>query len=76
VAITEARWKARLLTIEATSTNPNAVLSVYTQSGGYMFTLTNRAAGATSTSAGWVTNPQVMTVSSNLGGSATAALSN
>src|SRR5262249_7159786 len=32
VVITKARWKAGLLTIEATSTNPKAILSVYSQS--------------------------------------------
>jgi hypothetical protein len=76
VAITKARWKARLLTIEATSTNPNAILSVYTQSGGFMFTLTNQGGGRYFDQRGWVTNPQVVTVRSNLGGSATATLTN
>lgn len=76
VAITKARWKARLLTIEATSTNPNAILSVYTQSGGFMFTLTNQGGGRYFDQRGWVTNPQVITVRSNLGGSATATLTN
>jgi hypothetical protein len=76
VAIPKARWKARLLTIEATSTNPNAILSVYTQSGGFMFTLTNQGGGRYFDQRGWVTNPQVITVRSNLGGSATATLTN
>ena len=74
VTITKARWKARLLTIEATSTNPNAILSVYSQSGGFMFTLTNKGGGRYSDQRGWVFNPQVITVRSNLGGSATATL--
>jgi hypothetical protein len=74
VAITKARWKAGLLTIEATSTNPSAILSVYTQSGGFMFTLTNQGGGRYFDQRGWVTNPQVITVRSNLGGSATATL--
>lgn len=75
VAITNARWDKGLLTIEATSTNPNAILSVYTQSGGFMFTLTNEGGGRYFDQRGWVTNPQVITVRSNLGGSATATLS-
>src|SRR5439155_2490278 len=74
VAITRARWKARLLTIEATSTNPKAILSVYSRSGAFMFTLTNNGGGRYSDQRGWVFNPQVITVRSNLGGSATATL--
>lgn len=74
VVITKARWRRGLLTIEATSTNPNAILSVYSQSGGFMFTLTNLGGGRYSDQRGWVTNPQVITVRSNLGGSATATL--
>jgi hypothetical protein len=74
VAITNATWDQGLLTIEATSTNPNAILSVYTQSGGFMFTLTNEGGGRYFDQRGWVTNPQVITVRSNLGGSATATL--
>ena len=74
VAIKNATWDAGLLTIEATSTNPNAILSVYTQSGGFMFTLTNQGGGCYFDQRGWVTNPQVITVRSNLGGSATVTL--
>ncbi len=74
VAIRKARWKQGLLTIEATSTNPNAILSVFTQSGGFMFTLTNQGGGRYFDQRGWVTNPQVITVRSNFGGSATATL--
>lgn len=74
VRITKARWKARLLTIEATSTNSNAILSVYSQSGSFMFTLTNQGGGRYSDQRGWLDNPQVITVRSNLGGSATATL--
>lgn len=76
VRITKAKWKARLLTIEATSTNPNAILSVYSQSGAFMFTLTNKGGGRYSDQRGWLDNPQVITVRSNLGGSATATLTN
>jgi hypothetical protein len=74
VVITKARWKRGLLTIEATSTNPTAILSVYSQSGAFMFTLTNNGGGRYFDQRGWVFNPQVITVRSNLGGSATARL--
>lgn len=74
VAIRKARWKAGLLTIEATSSNPSAILSVYSQSGAFMFTLTNLGGGRYFDQRGWVFNPQVITVRSNLGGSATATL--
>ncbi|MEU5943883.1 hypothetical protein ABZ807_33140 [Micromonospora sp. NPDC047548] len=74
MTITKARWKSRLLTIEATSTDPNAILSVYGQSGEFMFTLTNRGGGRYSDQRGWLDNPQVITVRSNLGGSATATV--
>jgi hypothetical protein len=74
VQITKARWKRGLLTIEATSTNPNAILSVYSRSGSFMFTLTNQGGGRYFDQRGWVTNPEVITVRSNLGGSATATL--
>jgi hypothetical protein len=41
-----------------------------------MFTLTNQGGGRYFDQRGWVTNPQVITVRSNLGGSATATLTN
>jgi hypothetical protein len=72
VAIQRARWKRGLLTIEATSTNPNAILSVHSQSGAFMFTLTNLGGGRYFDQRGWVFNPNVITVRSNFGGSATA----
>ena len=74
VAIRKARWKAGLLTIEATSSNPAAILSVYSQSGEFMFALTNQGGGRYFDQRGWVFNPQVITVRSNLGGSATATV--
>jgi hypothetical protein len=74
VTITKARWQARLLTIEATSTNPNAILSVYSQAGTFMFTLTSTGGGKFADQRGFVDNPQVISVRSNLGGSATATL--
>jgi hypothetical protein len=74
VAIQTATWKKGLLTIKATSTNPNAILSVFTSSGGFMFELTNNGGGRFSDQRGWVTNPQRIQVRSNLGGSAAATL--
>jgi len=76
VAIKKARWKAGLLTIEATSTNPNAILSVFGRSGFFMFTLTNNGGGRFSDQRGFITNPVAITVRSNFGGAATATLSN
>ena len=76
VTITKARWKAGLLTIEATSTNPKAILSVFSQSGGFMFELTNKGGGRYSDQRGFIFSPEVITVRSNLGGSATATVTN
>jgi hypothetical protein len=73
VAIQTATWKKGLLTIKATSTNPNAILSVFI-GGGFAFELTNNGGGRFSDQRGWVTNPQRIEVRSNLGGSATAVL--
>ena len=75
VTIKTARWSARLLKIEATDSNPNAILSVYTSSGSFMFNLTNNGGGRFSDQRGWVTNPERVTVRSNLGGSDSAATS-
>jgi hypothetical protein len=75
VRITRATWDRGRLRIEATSTNPNAILSVHSRSGAFMFTLTNRGGGRYSDERGWVTNPQQIQVRSNFGGSATANLS-
>ncbi len=63
---------AGLLTIEATSTNPNAILSVYSRAGNFMFELKNKGGGRYADQRGWVDNPQQVTVRSNFGGSATA----
>jgi hypothetical protein len=76
VRITRARWRSGLLTIEATSTSSNAILSVHSQSGSFMFTLTNQGGGRYSDQRGWVFNPNVIVVKSNLGGSATAQTTN
>jgi hypothetical protein len=74
VAIKKATWKKGLLTIEATSTNPNAILSVFGRSGNFMFTLTNNGGGKFSDQRGFIFSPEVITVRSNFGGSATATL--
>jgi hypothetical protein len=74
VRITRATWKSGLLRIEATSTNPNAILGVYSSSGNFMFNLTNQGGGRYSDQRGFVTNPQRITVRSNFGGSASATL--
>jgi hypothetical protein len=74
VRITKATWKKGLLTIEATSTNPNAVLSVFSAAGNFMFDLTNKGGGRYADQRGFVDNPQQITVRSNFGGSATARL--
>src|SRR3954451_20094439 len=57
VRITKATWKRGLLTIEATSTNTNAILSVYSASGNLLFDLTNRGGGRFTDQRGFVTNP-------------------
>jgi hypothetical protein len=74
VAIKKATWRRGLLTIEATSTNPNAILSVFGPTGGFMFTLTNQGGGKFFDQRGFIFSPEVITVRSNFGGSATATL--
>jgi hypothetical protein len=74
VKITKATWKRGLLTIEATSTNPNAILSVYSSAGNFMFDLTNKGGGRYADQRGFITNPVAISVRSNFGGSASATL--
>ena len=74
--ITKATWKQGLLTIEASSTNPNAILSVYSASGSFLFDLTNKGGGRFADQRGFVTNPVQISVRSNFGGSASAVLKN
>ncbi len=72
VTITRALWSVGLLRIEATSTNPNAILSVnLTASNSFMFNLTNIGGGSFQTQRPWLDNPQSITVRSNFGGFAT-----
>jgi hypothetical protein len=75
VKITKASWRSGLLTIQATSTNPNAILSVYSRAGNFLFSLTNNGGGRYSDQRGFVDNPIQISVRSNFGGSATAKLS-
>jgi hypothetical protein len=73
VRITRATWRRGLLRIEATSTNPSAILSVYlTSSDSLMFTLTNLGGGRYEDRRPWLDNPQRITVRSDFGGSDTA----
>ncbi len=74
VKITKASWKKGLLTIEATGSNPNAILSVYSSAGNFMFDLTNKGGGRYADQRGFVTNPVAISVRSNFGGSASAKL--
>lgn len=75
VRITRAEWNRGMLRINATSTNPNAILSVYlTVSNSFMFDLTNLGGGRYEARRSWLDNPRRITVRSNFGGSATANL--
>jgi hypothetical protein len=74
VKITKAAWKSGLLTIEATSTNPNAILSVFSSAGNFMFDLTNKGGGRFADQRGFIDNPRQISVRSNFGGSASAQL--
>ncbi|MFC6015797.1 hypothetical protein ACFP2T_06290 [Plantactinospora solaniradicis] len=72
VRITKAQYnKSRILTIEATGSDPNAILSVYSAGGGFLFSLTNNGNGRHSDQRGWRTSaPEQITVRSNFGGTA------
>jgi hypothetical protein len=74
VKITKATWKKGLLTIEATGSNPNAILSVYSSSGSFLFDLTNKGGGRYADQRGFIFNPVQISVRSNFGGSASAKL--
>ncbi len=74
VRITKATWKRGLLTIEATSTNPNAILTVFSSDGTPLFDLTNKGGGRFADQRGFVFNPVRISVRSNFGGSASATL--
>ena len=75
VAIQTATWKQGLLTIKATSTNPNAILSVFSKRRATSCSsCTTTAAASSPTSAGSSPTPSRSQVRSNLGGSASAVL--
>jgi hypothetical protein len=76
VTITKAQWKpvgiSGVLTIQATSTNPNAILSVFI-GGGFAFDLTNNGGGRYSDQRPFKdpAHPPIV-VRSNMGGSASS----
>jgi hypothetical protein len=74
VKITKATWKRGLLTIEATGSNPNAILTVYSSDGTPLFDLTNKGGGRYADQRGFIFNPIQISVRSNFGGSASATL--
>ena len=78
VRIQRARCQPRppgcLLEVEATSTNSNAILTVYSESGAALFQLNNNGGGKYSGSKGFITRPNRIEVRSNFGGSAFATV--
>jgi len=58
----------------STLTGGSPDTTVYTQSRGFMFTLTNKGGGRYFDQRGWVIDPQFIIVRSNPGGSAIATL--
>ncbi len=73
VAIKKAQWKAEILTIEATSTNPNAIQSVFLSStNSFLFNLTNNGGGRFSDQRVSRGNPVRIQIRSNFGGSVSA----
>ena len=79
VTIVRARFARRqprggVIEIEATSTQPSAILTVEFPEGGVLFRLENEGGGRYSGSRPWNTNPGDIVVRSNFGGSAEASL--
>jgi hypothetical protein len=78
VRIQRARCKpqppACLLEVEATSTNFNAILTVYSETGAALFQLNNEGGGKYRGSKGFITRPNRIEVRSNFGGSAFATV--
>jgi hypothetical protein len=72
VHITTAQWKSGIQRIEATSSDPHAVLEVFYRDGTYDLTLTNQGGGRFSDQRNEVQSPLQISVRSNLGGSASA----
>jgi hypothetical protein len=76
-SITRAEYTAskKELRVEATSTSPSATLWVFvTATNQLIGTLTNNGGGKYSGQFSWPTNPQIITVKSSLGGSASKAV--
>jgi hypothetical protein len=68
-------WRDELR-VDATSTNPSATLQVFVTSTNQLIgTLNNNGNGSYSGTFSWPTNPQNITVRSNLGGSASRNVS-
>jgi hypothetical protein len=78
VRIQKARCKPRppgcLLEVQATSTNFNAILTVYSETGAALYQLNNNGGGKYSGSKGFITRPNRIEVRSNFGGSAFATV--
>lgn len=71
----EYQRSKKLLRVEASDTEPTAVLNVYvTATGAFIGTLTNNGGGRFSAVLSWQTNPRNITVRSNLGGSQSKAV--
>jgi trimeric autotransporter adhesin len=79
VQITRARLRRCILEVEATSTDPNAIVSVHTASGAFLMRLNNLGGGRYGGERAWRppgTNVDVtLVVSSNFGGSDTTVVS-
>jgi hypothetical protein len=75
IQLAEYESSKRVLRVEATSNNANAVLRCYvTSTGALIGTLTNTGGGRYRGELSWSSNPQNVTVRSSLGGSATRAV--
>jgi hypothetical protein len=79
LTITHARLRRCILTVEATSTSADAIVSVHTASGAFLLRLANLGDGRYAGERAWRppgTNvPVTLVVSSNLGGSDTVTVS-
>jgi hypothetical protein len=80
VAVQQARCQPMppgcLLSVQATSSNFNAILTVFSDTGAALFQLNNNGGGRYSGSKGFITPPTSIEVRSNVGGSAAANVSN
>ena len=75
ITLAQYRVSTKRLRVTATDSNTNAILKAYvTSSGALIGTLTNNGGGNYSGAFNWPTNPQNITVKSNLGGSASATV--